>query len=968
VCADKHWGRILPKLRQFDSAMHILRAVAEPSTSAPALGAVPRFDNRNQERRMSSIVFDGPEPHRIGNDGVIAQPQRTSPCAAAVTLCTTLQENMWGRDKFIRALRWWSASAAVALALAGCGGGGEAVSPTSAAPAQVTALTLAQQSVNARMPTLPHPVALAAVSPGTATEAFENGMAEWSNWGNAQVVAGAGTSGSNAMQVGTGAGGAGLAVPGIVPGTAYRLTANVKVSDPSEAAFIGINMLDSSGNQVVGHSSPAVSSTGYVTVTVDLVAPANSAVAIVWIWKNAGSGNAYLDDVSFGPATNPPPTSAPPASNLVSNGGFESGMANWVNWGNASAVSGQANSGTSALSVGTAAGGAGQTVGGIVPGTVYRLVAHAKVSDSSETVFVGVNLLNQAGAAVAQMAVPVSSTTYTPVSFDITAPPDAVNAVVFVWMNAGSGFGYVDDIVFGAAPGSAPAPDAPPPWANLVVNGGFENGLTGWINWGNSAPSSAAAAGSSAAQVGPDAGGFGQVVGGIVAGATYTLSAQVKSPLELGYLGLKFMDNAGNVLAQNFVTFREIFYTAVQLELAAPANATTALVYVWKDAPTFATGGFATIDEVVMAQKITAALASPQQVSTSGATALQLVQLAGGGHAVVWTGSIASSPNPAVYAQLFDPSGQKQGAPITVFAGPLTNGPIRTTWFGSGGEAGLPDGSFLVAAYGRGGVFVQKVSATGQLLASGGVSDPGVNGGLAAKVADPIALGVACGPLFANPDRSYVLELQQILTGGFARGYLLNVDSGGNVVGAPADITGNDYFNTPAVARLTGGNFMVAGSTNNIPTTPGVIKIVTSTGQEVGRQTLIAASPGVAALANGTGLVKWFTSVLQPHYAAELIDESGNLVGTASTPQQNGMVTGLPHGGYVATWLSGSQVLAQYFTTSGQVAGGAFVVADNVSSVGGVSPTPDGFRAVYQATTSAGPQIFEIRFSAPALN
>ncbi len=49
-----------------------------------------------------------------------------------------------------------------------------------------------------------------------------------------------------------------------------------------------------------------------------------------------------------------------PAANLVANGGFESGMTHWVDWGNASVFSGQANSGASALGVGTAAGGAGQ--------------------------------------------------------------------------------------------------------------------------------------------------------------------------------------------------------------------------------------------------------------------------------------------------------------------------------------------------------------------------------------------------------------------------------------------------------------------------------------------------------------------------------------------------------------------------------------------------------------------------------
>ena len=524
--------------------------------------------------------------------------ETTATASPDALVSSSVCESMPMREQLTRLLRWCAGSVAVALALAGCGGGDAVTAPVAAqaAPDQVIALTQAQQSVNARISTLPH-VPLAAVSPQTGREDFESGMSDWSNWGNAQVVAGVGTSGSQAMQVGTGAGGAGLNVPGIVPGTAYRLTAQVRVSDPSETVFIGVNMLSSSGDQVIGQSSGPVTATGYATVTVDLVAPANAASAVVWVWKNAGSGFGYLDDVAFGPATNPPPPPAPPGSNLVSNGGFENGMTDWVNWGNASVVSGQASSGTSALSVGTAAGGAGHDVDGIVPGTVYRLVAQAKVSDASGTVFVGVNLLNQAGTTVAQQASSVSSTSYSTVSLDITAPSDAIKAVVYVWKNAGSGFGYVDDYVFGVAPGSAP----PPPSGNLLVNSGFESGLANWDNWGNASTSTAqAAAGSFAAQVGSGAGGFGQNVGGIIAGKTYRVSAlaKVSSADEIGYLGVRFTDDAGTRLLEQNVSFSSTAYSTAQLDIVAPANATRALVYVWKNAGS----GFAYVDEVSLIQ------------------------------------------------------------------------------------------------------------------------------------------------------------------------------------------------------------------------------------------------------------------------------------------------------------------------------------------------------------------------------
>lgn len=423
---------------------------------------------------------------------------------------------------------------------------------------------------------------------------FESGMTGWSNWGNAQVVAGQGTSGSNAMQVGTGAGGAAFRVSGLVAGTTYRLTARLKVSDPSETVFAGINMLSSSGTFHGGTRSGPVTSTGYVTVTVDFAAHETSTSADVWVWKNAGAGYGYIDDVVFGPVGAAPP----PSGNLLADGGFEGGMQGWVDWGNTALASGEGSSGTWALRVGTAAGGAGHDVGGIVAGATYRLTAQARVSDASDTVYVGINILDQSHAVIARNFVPVGSTAYGTATFAIVAPANAVRAVVYVWKDAGSGFAYVDDFVLEAADGSAPP--APPPAANLVTNGGFESGLAGWVDWGNAATSNQAAAGAAAAQVGTGAGGFGQDVGGIVAGGTYRLSglAQVSTAGETGYLGVRFTDDAGARLLEQSAAFGSTAYAAAQLELVAPANATRALVYVWKNAGS----GFAYVDQVALGQ------------------------------------------------------------------------------------------------------------------------------------------------------------------------------------------------------------------------------------------------------------------------------------------------------------------------------------------------------------------------------
>jgi hypothetical protein len=306
------------------------------------------------------------------------------------------------------------------------------------------------------------------------------------------------------------------------------------------------------------------------------------------------------ESVGSGDAAPTPQASA----SMVSNGGFENGMNGWIDWGGTAVVAGQANSGTSALRVGTSAGGAGQSVAGIVPGNTYRLRAQAKVSTASETAYVGVNFIDEAGIPFTQNSVLVSSTAYTATTLEVVAPANAVGALVYVWKNAGSGLAYVDDfaleLVGHATPGLAWMP-------NLVGNGGFEHGLAGWADWGNARTptlTTEVAVGDGAVQVGTGAGGVGQDVGGIVAGNTYRVSALAKmsSPGEIGYFGVMFMDDAGTgLLAQN-VVFRSTTYSTVEADVTAPAGATKVQVFVWKNGG----DGFAFADEVSLKKVVPA--------------------------------------------------------------------------------------------------------------------------------------------------------------------------------------------------------------------------------------------------------------------------------------------------------------------------------------------------------------------------
>jgi hypothetical protein len=179
--------------------------------------------------------------------------------------------------------------------------------------------------------------------------------------------------------------------------------------------------------------------------------------AVVYVWKDAGSGLAYVDDFAFGvtSGSTPPPPAGP---NLLLNGTFENGLASWVNWGNTT-TSSQAAAGTSAAQVGTAAGGLGQRVSGIVPGNTYRVTAQAKVSSAGETGYLGLKFMDGAGNSLQDAVVPFRSTSYASAQVELVAPPNATTALAYVWKNAGSGFAFVDEVELRGA--SAPPASFP---------------------------------------------------------------------------------------------------------------------------------------------------------------------------------------------------------------------------------------------------------------------------------------------------------------------------------------------------------------------------------------------------------------------------------------------------------------------------------------------------------------------------
>jgi prepilin-type N-terminal cleavage/methylation domain-containing protein len=127
---------------------------------------------------------------------------------------------------------------------------------------------------------------------------FESGNSNWVDWGNSGAIQSNAHSGSYSMRMGTAAGGRAQNI-GNSGGSSTRIVSGWgKVSTSSERGYIGVNYLNASGTQI-GKQTLTYTSTTYGYQQVTLVVPSGTTTFQVWVWKDAGFGYFYADDISL---------------------------------------------------------------------------------------------------------------------------------------------------------------------------------------------------------------------------------------------------------------------------------------------------------------------------------------------------------------------------------------------------------------------------------------------------------------------------------------------------------------------------------------------------------------------------------------------------------------------------------------------------------------------------------------------
>jgi hypothetical protein len=279
------------------------------------------------------------------------------------------------------------------------------------------------------------------------------------------------------------------------------------------------------------------------------------------------------------------------------------------------------------------------------------------------------------------------------------------------------------------------------------------------------------------------------------------------------------------------------------------------------------------------------------------------------------------------------------------------------------------------------------------LLASGGRSDPDVNGGLADMLlsdGQASTLRYAGVRIFPGVEPNYSLSVARFApspsgSGSTQSRISLFVDAAGNTTAnAVLDSSVNsDYAGAPEIARLGNANYLVAG-TSTLTYAPIVWKIIDEIDKGADHilvQQSLGAAPGnassgaqVSALVNSNdGMVSFFSATSTgTSWKSFRLGAFGEQKGAGpqllnATGHEHPKITGLTNSGYVFTYFKDSNLVGRFYSASDQPVGDEFVIAFNVvaDSPYSVLTTGNGFIAVYQISTPVGAQVFESSFTSP---
>jgi hypothetical protein len=268
--------------------------------------------------------------------------------------------------------------------------------------------------------------------------------------------------------------------------------------------------------------------------------------------------------------------------NMITNFNFESGTLDFAGTSNAT-ISTNAYSELSAIQIGTGTGNISYTQN-IAANTTYNFSAWNDLSSSSAGGTMSMTFLdiNSAVISGSGASATITSTTYLQQFLSAVAPANAVYIQLSVVKTNTSGYVYTDSWSL-----TTPPPAIVPFVGNVIVNFGFEAGLTGYDDVVSSTVSTTESrCGSKAAKIAPSAQGRVAITRDVVGGSTCSFKSysKVSGRPSACNVGIKFYDASANYIpsSDKNVKVTSCKYTETNLSAVAPSNAAYVKIYATK--------------------------------------------------------------------------------------------------------------------------------------------------------------------------------------------------------------------------------------------------------------------------------------------------------------------------------------------------------------------------------------------------
>ena len=255
---------------------------------------------------------------------------------------------------------------------------------------------------------------------------FESGCASpWSTY-SASVTASNAHSGADAMAASGDNAGAWQDVSDLLPNTTYTWRGWLEAGSASDGVYVYAKDFGGSTQE-----SSVYSGTSYSLVSVTFTTGASNTSAEVGFYKDVGTGTSYGDDFEL----------VPGSTNLISNGGFESGSASPWSTYNASVGTGSPHSGSYDIEPTGDNAGAWQDVTGLTADTTYTWRGWLEAGSSADGVYLYAK--DFGGSTVKSLY--YEGTSYIFASITFTTGASNTSAEVGVYKDEGSGTSYGDD-------------------------------------------------------------------------------------------------------------------------------------------------------------------------------------------------------------------------------------------------------------------------------------------------------------------------------------------------------------------------------------------------------------------------------------------------------------------------------------------------------------------------------------------